>query len=67
MTDVAEAIGFFVSAFEFGLLNAMIGVRKMLSLIFSRENAIQVRQLRREVVLSRFKLLPCLRAISWLI
>jgi hypothetical protein len=39
---VSEAINFFVSAFEFGLLNAMIGVRKMLALIFSRENAIQV-------------------------
>ena len=30
-----------MSAFEFGLLNAMIGVRKMLSLIFSREQAVQ--------------------------
>ena len=29
------------SAFEFGLLNAMMGVRKMLSLIFSREATIQ--------------------------
>ena len=35
-SDVQEAINFFVSAFEFGLLNAMLGVRKMLSLIFSR-------------------------------
>ena len=35
-SDVQEAINFFVSAFEFGLLNAMMGVRKMLSLIFSR-------------------------------
>ena len=41
ITDVQEAINFFVSAFEFGLLKAMIGVRKMLSLIFSREQAVQ--------------------------
>jgi len=42
-SDVTEAINFFVSAFEFGLLNAMVGVRKMLALIFSREPSIQVR------------------------
>ena len=41
ISDVQEAINFFVSAFEFGLLNAMIGVRKMLSLIFSREAAVK--------------------------
>ena len=41
ITDVQEAITFFVSAFEFGLLNAMMGVRKMLNLIFSRESTIQ--------------------------
>ena len=41
ISDVQEAINFFVTAFEFGLLNAMIGVRKMLSLIFSREQAVQ--------------------------
>ena len=35
-SDVQEAINFFVSAFEFGLRDAMMGVRKMLSLIFSR-------------------------------
>ena len=40
-SDVQEAINFFVSAFEFGLLNAMMGVRKMLSLIFSRETTVQ--------------------------
>ena len=39
---MTEAINFFVSAFEFGLLNAMMGVRKMLALIFSRETTIQV-------------------------
>lgn len=41
ISDVQEAINFFVTAFEFGLLNAMIGVRKMLSLIFSRESNVQ--------------------------
>ncbi len=41
ISDVQEAINFFVAAFEFGLLNAMIGVRKMLSLIFSRETSVQ--------------------------
>lgn len=41
VTDVLEAIQFFVSAWEFGVLNAMIGVRQMLSLIFSREQSIQ--------------------------
>ena len=41
VTDVLEAIQFFVSAWEFGVLNAMIGVRQMLSLIFSREQTIQ--------------------------
>ena len=41
ITDVQEAITFFVSAFEFGLLNAMMGVRKMLNLIFSRESTIR--------------------------
>jgi hypothetical protein len=39
---VTEAINFFVSAYNFGLINAMMGVRQMLVLIFSRENAIQV-------------------------
>ena len=41
VSDVLEAINFFVSAFEFGVLNAMIGVRKMLTLIFSREQDIK--------------------------
>lgn len=41
ISDVQEAINFFVTAFEFGLMNAMMGVRKMLSLIFSREANIQ--------------------------
>ena len=41
VTDVLEAIQFFVSAWEFGVLNAMMGVRQMLSLIFSREQTVQ--------------------------
>jgi condensin complex subunit 1 len=45
-SDVTEAINFFVSAFEFGLLNAMMGVRQMLALIFSRETTIQVPNLK---------------------
>jgi len=40
-TDILEAIEFFVSAFEFGVLNAMLGVRKMLALIWSRESSIK--------------------------
>ena len=40
-TDILEAIEFFVSAFEFGLLNAMIGVRRMLALIWSQEKTIK--------------------------
>jgi len=40
-TDILEAIDFFVSAFEFGVLNAMIGVRRMLALIWSRESTIK--------------------------
>jgi len=40
-TDILEAIEFFVRAFEFGLINAMLGVRKMLSLIWSREPTIK--------------------------
>ena len=39
--DVLEAIQFFVSAWEFGVLNALTGVRQMLSLIFSREQTVQ--------------------------
>jgi len=40
-TDILEAIDFFVSAFEFGVLNAMMGVRRMLALIWSREATIK--------------------------
>ena len=43
-TDILEAIEFFVSAFEFGVLNAMLGVRKMLALIWSRESSIKVKE-----------------------
>ncbi|CAB4059470.1 YCS4 [Lepeophtheirus salmonis] len=40
-TDILEAIDFFVTAFEFGILNAMMGVRKMLSLIWSNESVVK--------------------------
>ena len=36
-TDVMEAIEFFVTSFEFGVGNAMLGIRRMLVLIWSRE------------------------------
>ena len=40
-TDILEAIDFFVSAFEFGVQNSMLGVRRMLSLIWSGEATIR--------------------------
>lgn len=36
-TDVMEAIEFFVTSFEFGVGNAMMGIRRMLVLIWSKE------------------------------
>lgn len=36
-SDVLEAIDFFVTAFEFDVLDAMVGVRRMLSLVWSPE------------------------------
>ncbi|XP_064081670.1 condensin complex subunit 1-like [Macrobrachium nipponense] len=41
VSDVMEAISFFVTAFEFGLLNAKAGVLKMLVLVWSKEQAIK--------------------------
>nr|XP_053639720.1 condensin complex subunit 1-like [Cherax quadricarinatus] len=41
VSDVLEAISFFVTAFEFGLLNAMTGVRRMLGLVWSKEEGIK--------------------------
>ncbi|CAL4065931.1 unnamed protein product, partial [Meganyctiphanes norvegica] len=41
VSDVMEAVQFFVTAFEFGLLNAMSGVRRMLSLVWSKEQNIK--------------------------
>ena len=48
-TDILEAIDFFVSAFEFGVQNSMLGVRRMLSLIWSGEATI------REAVVAAYK------------
>nr|XP_045604996.1 condensin complex subunit 1-like [Procambarus clarkii] len=41
VSDVLEAVSFFVTAFEFGLLNAMTGVRRMLALVWSKEQGIK--------------------------
>ena len=41
VTDVAEAVEFFVVAAEIGLRNALLGVRKMLALIWSRDAAVR--------------------------
>ncbi|KAK3726740.1 hypothetical protein QZH41_008305, partial [Actinostola sp. cb2023] len=40
-SDVSESIEFFVTSYEFGLRNAIIGVRRMLVLIWSRDNAVK--------------------------
>jgi len=40
-SDVSEAIEFFVMSYEFGLRNAIVGVRRMLVLIWSRDTAVQ--------------------------
>ncbi|EDO34797.1 predicted protein, partial [Nematostella vectensis] len=40
-TDVSEAIEFCVTAHEFGLRNAIVGVRRMLVLIWSRDAAVK--------------------------
>lgn len=49
ISDILEAVSFFVTAFEFGLLKAMVGVRGMLSLIWSRETSV------REAVVSAYR------------
>lgn len=41
VTDVFEAIEFFVTGFEFGLTATMIGIRRMLPLIWSKEASIK--------------------------
>ncbi|KAJ8320625.1 hypothetical protein KUTeg_002212 [Tegillarca granosa] len=41
VTDVLEAIEFFVTGFEFGLTACMLGVRRMLPLIWSKESGIK--------------------------
>ena len=41
LTDVMEAIEFFVTGFEFGLTSTMIGIRRMLPLIWSRDSGIK--------------------------
>lgn len=41
VTDVMEAIEFFVTGFEFGLTATMIGIRRMLPLIWSKEASVK--------------------------
>jgi condensin complex subunit 1 len=41
ITDVLEAVEFFITGFEFGLSIMMIGIRRMLPLIWSRESGIR--------------------------
>ncbi|XP_052287084.1 condensin complex subunit 1-like isoform X2 [Dreissena polymorpha] len=48
-TDVMEAVEFFVTGFEFGLTSTMIGIRRMLPLIWSKEAGIK------EAVVSAYK------------
>jgi len=40
-SDVQEAINFFVSGFEAGVTNCLVGIRRMLSLIRSKEASIK--------------------------
>ena len=48
-TDILEAIDFFVTGFEFGVTLTMIGIRRMLHLIWSRESSVK------EAVVSAYK------------
>jgi len=41
LTDVQEAINFFVSGFEAGVTSCLVGIRRMLSLIRSKEATIK--------------------------
>ena len=41
ISDVLEAIQFFVTGFEFGLANSMTGIRCMLELVWSKESSVK--------------------------
>jgi len=41
LTDVQEAINFFVSGFEAGVTSCLVGVRRMLSLVRSKETSVK--------------------------
>ncbi|XP_022241936.1 condensin complex subunit 1-like [Limulus polyphemus] len=41
VSDVLEAIDFFVTAFEFGVRDAMSGIQRMLLLVWSKETAVK--------------------------
>ena len=62
ITDSQEAIDFFVTAYEFGVQGSLIGIRKMITLVFSMDKAI------RDAVLEAYKKLyltsPSLEALS---
>lgn len=49
VTDAQEAIDFFVTAYQFGVQGAIIGIRQMLVLIFSRDKNV------RDAVLAAYK------------
>ena len=40
-TDVLEAVDFFVASFEFGVADAMLGVRRMMLLVWSKESSVK--------------------------
>ena len=42
-SDVHESVEFVVIAYEFGLKNALLGVRRMLSLVWSKDNDIKTK------------------------
>lgn len=40
-TDIIEAVDFFTSAYQFGMADAIVGVQKMLILVWSRDQAVR--------------------------
>jgi condensin complex subunit 1 len=41
ISDVLEGIDFFVTGFEFGMTDTMVGIRRMLVLIWSKEQVVK--------------------------
>ena len=48
-SDILEAINFFVAGFEFGVSDTMLGIRRMLLLMWSKEQSV------REAVVSAYR------------